>query len=100
MFEVIQSATFTTWFNGIRDRQARTRIDARIARLRQGNVGDAKLLKETGGVRELRVDYGPGYRVYFAQRGTALVLLLSGGDKRTQDADIARAMTILKDWKE
>jgi putative addiction module killer protein len=99
MLEVLKSATFTKWFDGLRDRQARAKIDARIARLRQGNHGDAKLLKGTGGVYELRIDYGPGYRVYFAQRGTTLAILLCGGDKRTQDADIKRAGEMAKEWK-
>ena len=63
VLEILKSATFTKWFTGLRDRQARARIDARIARLRQGNHGDAKPLKGTGGVYELRIDYGPGYRV-------------------------------------
>jgi putative addiction module killer protein len=100
MFEVLQSATFVKWFDGLRDRQARARIDARIARLRQGNRGDAKPLKGTGGVYELRVDYGPGYRVYYTQRGSVVVVLLCGGDKRTQDADIERAREMAKEWKE
>jgi putative addiction module killer protein len=100
MLEVLQSATFTKWFDSLRDRQARARIDARIARLRQGNHGDAKPLKGTGGVYELRVDYGPGYRMYYAQRGTTVVLLLCGGDKRTQDADVERASEMAKNLKE
>ena len=100
MLEVLKSATFTVWFDGLRDRQARARIDARIARLRQGNHGDGKLLKGTGGVYELRIDYGPGYRVYFTQRGTTLAILLCGGDKRTQDKDIERASEMAKEWKE
>lgn len=79
--------------------QARAKIDARIARLRQGNHGDAKLLKGTGGVYELRVGQGPGYRVYLAQRGTTLAILLCGGDKRTQDADVERASEMAKEWK-
>ena len=99
VLEVLKSATYTEWFNRLRDRQARTRIDARIARLRQGLHGDAKLLAGTGGVYELRIDYGPGYRVYYAQHGNVRVLLCCGGDKRTQDADIKQAIAIAKDWK-
>lgn len=99
MLEILKSATFEKWFNGLRDRQARVRIDARIGRLRQGNHGDAKLLAGSGGVYELRIDYGPGYRVYFAQRGVTLAILLCGGDKRTQDADIKRAKAMAQDWK-
>lgn len=100
MLEVLKSAAFQKWFDGLRDRQARARIDARIGRMRQGNCGDAKLLAGTGGVRELRVDYGAGYRVYFVQRGTTLAILLCGGDKRTQDADIRRAAEMAIEWKD
>ena len=71
------------------DRQARARIDVRIRRLSLGNPGDVMPVGE--GVSELRVDYGPGYRVYFVQRGQTLVILLAGGDKRTQDQDIKTA---------
>jgi putative addiction module killer protein len=97
MPEVLKSATFETWFVGLRDHQARARINARIRRLSLGNPGDVK--PAGSGVSELRIDYGPGYRVYYLQRGTILVILLCGGDKRTQDADIKRAITIAKDWK-
>jgi putative addiction module killer protein len=97
MLEVFQSATFETWFNRLRDRQAQWRINARIRRLSLGNPGDARPIG--GGVSELRIDYGPGYRVYYVQRGTAVVVLLCGGDKRTQDADIKRAFEIAKAWK-
>jgi putative addiction module killer protein len=100
VLEILKSATFTKWFTGLRDRQARARIDARIARLRQGNHGDAKPLKGTGGVYELRIDYGPGYRVYYTQRGAVVLVLLCGGDKRSQDADIERASEMAKTWKE
>jgi putative addiction module killer protein len=85
------------WFAGLRDHQARARINARIRRLSLGNAGDVKPVGS--GVSELRIDYGPGYRVYYLQRGTVLVVLLCGGDKRTQNADIKRAITIAKDWK-
>ena len=98
--EILKSATFEKWFDGLRDRQARARIDARIGRLRQGNHGDAKLLPGTGGVYELRIDYGPGYRVYFIQRGTTLAILLCGGDKRTQTSDIEQATDMAMSWKE
>jgi putative addiction module killer protein len=81
---------FGAWFDGLRDRQARGRIAARVDRLALGLFSDAKPLRD--GVRELRVDYGPGYRVYYALAGRAVVLLLCGGDKRTQRADIARAV--------
>jgi putative addiction module killer protein len=81
---------FGDWFDALRDRQAQQRIAVRIDRLALGLFGDVKALRE--GVRELRVDYGPGYRVYYALAGRTVVLLLSGGDKRTQRADVARAV--------
>jgi putative addiction module killer protein len=79
----------------LRDEQARARIQIRIRRLSLGNFGDVKPVGE--GVSELRIDYGPGYRVYFHQIGSLLVILLVGGDKKTQDADIARAKKIAKE---
>ena len=78
----------------MRDRQARARIDVPIRRLALGNSGDVEPLGE--GVSELRIDYGPGYRVYFVQRGSALVILLAGGDKRTQDQDIQTALELAR----
>ena len=98
MLELIQSQTFQHWLNGLKDRQARARVQARLDRLALGNPGDAKPLRE--GVSELRIDYGPGYRVYFMRRGPVIVVLLAGGDKRTQDADIERAIGIAKDWED
>ena len=95
--EVLKSTTFEAWFSGLRDRQAQARINARIRRLSLGNAGDVKLVGS--GVSELRVDYGPGYRVYFIQRGDVLAVLLCGGDKRTQDVDIKLAIEIAKIWK-
>jgi putative addiction module killer protein len=97
MLEVLKSATFEAWFSSLRDRQAQSRINARIRRLSLGNAGDVKPVGS--GVSELRIDYGPGYRVYFMQRGHVLAVLLCGGDKRTQNADIKRAIKISKDWK-
>ncbi|MDP2432576.1 MAG: type II toxin-antitoxin system RelE/ParE family toxin [Pseudomonadota bacterium] len=82
----------------MKDRQARLRVQARIDRLADGNPGDVKTVRE--GVNELRIDYGPGYRVYFIRRGPVVIVLLAGGDKSTQDADIKRALQIAKDWKE
>jgi putative addiction module killer protein len=98
MLEVLKSATFETWFSKLRDRQAQARINARIRRLSLGNPGDVRPVGS--GVSELRVDYGPGYRVYFLRRGDILAVLLCGGDKRSQDADIKRAIEIAKHWKE
>jgi putative addiction module killer protein len=89
MLEVRQTEVYSKWFKSLRDRQARARIDVRIRRLSLGNPGDVRPVGE--GVSELRIDYGPGYRVYFVQRGQTLVILLAGGDKRTQDQDIKKA---------
>jgi putative addiction module killer protein len=93
--EVRQTEVFSTWFRKLRDENARARIQIRIRRLSLGNFGDVKPAGD--GVSELRIDYGPGYRVYFQQIGTLLVLLLIGGDKKTQDADIARAKKLAKE---
>jgi putative addiction module killer protein len=97
VLEVFQSETYQRWFKKLSDLQAQARIDARIRRLSLGNLGDAKGIGR--GISELRIDYGPGYRVYFMQRGLRLVVLLNGGDKRTQDSDIERAIQIAKGWK-
>lgn len=82
----------------LRDDRARARIANRIARLSTGNPGDIKPIGE--GLSEMRVDYGPGYRVYLAQRGSVLVILLCGGDKRTQDADIRKAKELARQYEE
>jgi putative addiction module killer protein len=94
MIEIQQTEIYANWFVRLRDRQARARIDVRIRRLSLGNPGDVRPVGE--GVSELRIDYGPGYRVYFVQRGSALVILLAGGDKRTQDQDIALALELAR----
>lgn len=94
MVEVRQTETYSQWFNALRDRQARARIDIRIRRLSMGNPGDVKPVGR--GVSELRVDYGPGYRVYFIQRGDTLIILLAGGDKSTQEQDIKIALDLAK----
>ena len=90
--EVRASAVYRRWFAQLRDRQAQAKINARISRLQLGNPGDVRPVG--GGVSELRINYGPGYRVYFAQRGETLVILLGGGDKRSQAADIRRAIEL------
>ena len=95
MLEVRQTVTYAEWFSGLRDRTAKTRIDIRIRRLSLGNAGDVKRVGE--GVSELRVDYGPGYRVYFIQKGSVYVVLLAGGDKSTQDRDIREAKALARD---
>jgi putative addiction module killer protein len=95
VIEIRQTETYFQWFDSLRDRQARARINARIRRLSLGNVGDVKPIGE--GVSELRIDFGPGYRVYFVQRGQTLVVLLAGGDKRTQDRDIKKALKLARE---
>ncbi|RJQ50729.1 MAG: type II toxin-antitoxin system RelE/ParE family toxin [Desulfobacteraceae bacterium] len=95
MIQIRQTEDFSKWLRGLRDRQARARIQTRIDRLQLGLAGDVKPIGE--GVSELRIDYGPGYRIYFAQRGRALVILLAGGDKRTQDKDIKAAIKLARD---
>lgn len=94
MIEVRQTETFARWFAGLRDDRARTRIQARIDRLELGNAGDVKPVGE--GVSEMRIDYGPGYRMYYLQRGAELVILLAGGDKDSQDKDIATARELAR----
>ncbi len=89
-----QTEVYARWFMRLRDRQARVTIDSRIRRLSLGNRGDVRSVGE--GVSELRIDYGPGYRVYFAQRGEALVVLLAGGDKDSQERDIRRALELAR----
>ena len=94
MIEIRQTEVYSKWFKSLRDRQAKVRIDVRIRRLSMGNPGDIKPVGK--GVSELRIDYGPGYRVYFVQRGSTLVVLLAGGDKRTQEQDIKTAIALAR----
>ena len=98
MIQIQQTETYAKWFAGLRDRVARARIDIRIRRLSLGNAGDAKPVGE--GVSELRIDHGPGYRLYFIRRGEVVIVLLAGGDKSTQDKDIRTAKALAKDLKE
>jgi len=93
--EIRQTGVFSRWLAGLRDSRARTRIQARIDRLEIGNPGDVRPVGR--GISEMRINYGPGYRVYFVQHGTAVVILLAGGDKRTQDRDIATARELARD---
>lgn len=88
---------YQTWLECLADRQARARIVTRVLRMRGGNFGDCKPLED--GVWELRIDHGPGYRVYYARAGRRLILLLVGGDKRTQQADISTAIRYWRDWQ-
>ncbi|MBI2170915.1 MAG: type II toxin-antitoxin system RelE/ParE family toxin [Chloroflexi bacterium] len=92
--EIRQTEVYARWFDGLRDRQARARIDVRIRRLSLGNPGDVRPVGE--GVSELRINYGPGYRVYFVQREQTLVILLAGGNKDTQDRDIRTALELAR----
>ena len=94
MIEIRQTETFAAWFGRLRDRQAKARIQVRIDRLALGNPGDVKPIGE--GVSELRIGHGPGYRVYFLQKGEVLIVLLAGGDKRTQTRDIQNALALAR----
>jgi len=94
VLEVRQTETFAAWFQALRDKRARARVQVRIDRLSLGNPGDVRPVGE--GVSELRIDYGPGYRIYFIRRATALVVLLAGDDKRTQSRDIRIAMELAR----
>lgn len=95
VIEVRQTPAFAQWLEGVRDRAAVARINVRIRRLSLGNPGD--VLPVGAGVSELRIDYGPGYRIYFIHRGPTTVVLLCGGDKSTQDRDIGRAKELVKE---
>jgi putative addiction module killer protein len=95
MFEVRQTERFVDWLGRLRDNNARIRIAARIRRMEMGNFGDVAPVGE--GVSEMRVHYGPGYRVYFVQEGAEIVVLLCGGDKSSQDRDIAKAKEMAKE---
>jgi putative addiction module killer protein len=92
MLEIRKTETYAQWIDNLRDLQARARIQVRIERLAAGNPGDAKAVGE--GVSELRINYGPGYRVYFTKRGREVVILLAVGDKTTQAADIKIALRL------
>ena len=94
MIEIRQTERYLNWFESLRDREAKRRILSRIRRLSFGNPGDVKPVGE--GVSELRIDHGPGYRVYFVQRGELVIFLLAGGDKRTQYKDIEQALALAR----
>jgi putative addiction module killer protein len=85
---------FDAWFSGLRDKQGKARIEARLRRVEQDNLGDVKPVGE--GLSELRIDCGPGYRIYFAQRGFEIIILLAGGDKATQAKDIKAALELAR----
>ena len=92
MIEIRETKVYADWFRNLRDRRAKARIDTRIRRLSLGNPGDVKPVG--AGVSELRINYGPGYRIYFIQRGSDVIVLLGGGDKRTQQQDIQQAIKL------
>jgi putative addiction module killer protein len=98
MIQIRKTEVFAAWLDGLRDIQARARIQARIERLAMGNPGDVEPVGE--GVSELRIHYGPGYRVYFIQQGRELVILLAGGDKSTQSQDIKAALRLARQLAE
>lgn len=92
VFTVLATDAYTTWFSALRDRSVQLRITARIKRLMQGNLGDVKGVG--GGVSEMRLDFGPGYRLYFTRRGLEIIVLLCAGDKSSQSKDIKAAQAI------
>ncbi len=94
MFEIRKTETYVRWLDGLRDIRARAKVLARIERLAAGNPGDVCPVGE--GVSELRIDYGPGYRVYYTMHGREIIILLAGGDKRTQTADIKKALSLAR----
>ena len=98
MRSIYSTEVFDAWFEALRDKQAARRIQARIDRVEDGNFGDCQPVGE--GVSEMRIHYGPGYRVYLAQRGADIVILLAGGDKATQNKDIKTAIGLAKQLKE
>ena len=98
MIEIRKTAEFAQWLDGLRDMKARARVQARLDRMAEGNPGDIKPVGE--GVSELRIDFGPGYRVYFKSRGHEIIILLAGGDKKTQANDIKVALRLARNLLE
>jgi putative addiction module killer protein len=94
MFEIVQTEEFVDWLRDLSDLRARQRIDQRIQRASAGLLGD---VKHFAGIGEMRIDHGPGYRLYFVQRGSRLIILLCGGDKSTQTRDIRRAQALARE---
>ncbi len=97
MIEILETDIFSSWFSGLRDERAKARINARIYRLSFGNPGDVRPVGS--GISEMRIDYGPVYRVYFVRRGETIVILLCGGDKSRQASDIAAAKALAKNME-
>ncbi|MDP9838363.1 putative addiction module killer protein [Neorhizobium huautlense] len=98
MMQAVKADEYRSWLKALADARAKARISIRVDRLIAGNPGDVKPVGE--GVSEMRIDYGPGYRVYYMRRGAALILLLCGGDKNTQNRDIRTAKRLAREWKE
>ena len=98
MLELRKTDRFDTWLRHLKDLRARARIQTRLDRLALGNPGDARPVGE--GVSELRVDYGPGYRIYYVRHGASVIVLLCGGDKRTQSHDIKTAKSMARELKD
>jgi len=98
MVEIIKSDIFDRWLRKLRDPQAKARVEMRVRRLSLGNAGDVQPIGK--GLSEMRIDYGPGYRVYYMQRTNVLIVLLCGGDKRTQQKDIVKARKLAEEWKD
>jgi putative addiction module killer protein len=96
--EIVRSTKFDEWLASLNDARGRARVLVRIDRLALGNPGDVRPVG--GGICEMRIDFGPGYRVYFMQRGQVLIVLLAGGDKSTQARDIAKAQAVAAQWKD
>jgi|SRR5436190_6893153 len=97
VIEIVESRTFKDWFSSLRDPVARAKVDARIRRLALGNPGAHRVL--ASGICEMKIDHGPGYRVYYTRRGETLAILLCGGDKKSQQSDIARGAGIAGKWR-
>ena len=96
-YHLKRTKTFEKWFDKLRDKEAYLCISKRLKRIERGNFGDHKSLG--GGISELRIDYGPGYRVYYTERNSLIIILLAGGDKSTQERDIVKARKLAKEWK-
>lgn len=95
--EIITTESFKQWLSHLKDRVAVQRIQARIRRASEGNLGDSKFLRD--GIGEMRIDYGPGYRIYYMRRGNLLLVLLVGGDKTSQEVDIKHAIELASEWE-